>query len=54
MVNGFVLFNGLVYPSFKPLVRAEAMVVIGDRVAYVGDETRALRIADASGLRKWT
>ncbi|MGC8606166.1 MAG: amidohydrolase [Vulcanisaeta sp.] len=52
MVSGFVLFNGLVYPSFKPLVKAEAMVVVGDRVVYVGDETRALRIADALGLEK--
>ncbi|MGC9152466.1 MAG: amidohydrolase [Vulcanisaeta sp.] len=50
MISGFVLFGGLVYSSFRPLVRAEAMVVIGDRVAYVGDESRALRIADALGL----
>ena len=50
MISGFVLFNGLVYASFKPLVRAEALVVVGDRVVYVGDETRALRTADALGL----
>ncbi len=48
------MFNGFVYSSFKPLVRAEAMVVVGDRVVYVGDESRALKIADASGLRRWT
>lgn len=52
MVSGFVMFNGLVYSSFKPLVRAEAMVVVGDRVTYVGDEARALRIADALGLEE--
>ena len=40
----------MVYASFKPLVRAEALVVVGDRVVYVGDETKALRIADALGL----
>ncbi len=44
------MFNGLVYVSFKPLVRAEALVIVGDRVVYVGDESRALRIADALGL----
>ncbi len=52
MVSGFVMFNGLVYSSFKPLVRAEAIVVVSDRVAYVGDEARALRIADALGLEE--
>ncbi|ADN51172.1 amidohydrolase [Vulcanisaeta distributa] len=52
MVSGFVLFDGLVYSSFKPLVRAEAMVVVGDRVVYVGGESRALKIADALGLEE--
>ncbi len=50
MVLGFAFVGGVVYSSFEPLVRAESLVVVGDRVVYVGSEDKALRIADTLGL----
>jgi predicted amidohydrolase YtcJ len=47
---GFVFVGGVVYSSFEPLVRADSLVVVNGRVAYVGSEDKALRIADTLGL----
>ena len=35
MVLGFAFVGGVVYSSFEPLVRAESLVIVGDRVVYV-------------------
>jgi len=48
---GFVFVGGVVYSSFEPLVRADSLVVVNGRVAYVGSEDKALRIADTLGLK---
>ncbi|PLC67760.1 hypothetical protein B7L70_06965 [Vulcanisaeta sp. EB80] len=50
MMVGFVFVGGVVYSSFEPLVRADSLVVVNGRVAYVGSEDKALRIADTLGL----
>jgi hypothetical protein len=47
MIKGYV--NGRVYQSFQPLRVAEAFVVIGDRIAYVGESSAVERIVDLLG-----
>ena len=36
LIRGFV--NGNIYVSFKPLRKAESMLVVGEKVAYVGEK----------------
>ena len=47
LVVGFV--NGVIYMSFKPLRRAEAMAVDGGRVLYVGDRATVEGIVKVLG-----
>ncbi len=41
-MRGLALVNGNIYVSFKPTLRVEAAVIIGNRVAYAGSESGAL------------
>jgi len=47
LVTGFV--NGNVYVSFKPVRKAEAIVVDGERILYVGSSSVAKGIVDLLG-----
>jgi predicted amidohydrolase YtcJ len=47
LIRGFV--NGNIYVSFKPLRKAEALVVVDERVVYVGYSEKAKRITSTLG-----
>ncbi|MEM4610627.1 MAG: amidohydrolase [Thermoproteota archaeon] len=49
-MRGFALVNGNIYVSFKPILRVEAAVILGNRVAYVGSEAGALSRARALSI----
>ncbi|HDN76117.1 MAG TPA: amidohydrolase, partial [Acidilobales archaeon] len=39
---GFI--NGVIYPSFKPLIRARGLAIFNGKVVYVGDESKVKSI----------
>ena len=43
------LFIGTIYTSYKPLEKVEALIVVGDRVMYVGTAERAEAICEEIG-----
>ncbi|MCX8183150.1 MAG: amidohydrolase [Crenarchaeota archaeon] len=49
-MRGFALVNGHIYVSFKPTLKVEAAVILGNRVAYVGSEAGALSKARTLSL----
>ncbi|MEM2089454.1 MAG: amidohydrolase family protein [Thermoproteota archaeon] len=49
-MRGFALVNGNIYVSFKPILRVEAAVILGNRVAYVGSEAGTLSRARALSI----
>ncbi|MEM2930161.1 MAG: amidohydrolase family protein, partial [Thermoproteota archaeon] len=49
-MRGFALVDGHIYVSFKPILRFEAAVIVGNRIAYVGSEAGALSKSRTLGL----
>jgi predicted amidohydrolase YtcJ len=49
-MKGFALVNGCIYVSFKPTLRVEAALILGNRVAHVGSETEVLSRSRMLGL----
>lgn len=52
MTTSRVLYNGTIYVSFRPEKKVDALVTFNERVAYGGEESAALGIADRLGSEK--